>query len=177
VSTTRTGKRFNRAPHPRISSQTDRARRRTWSAPAPLQSQDERIPTGGGRVKKSHDAARAADGRNLCAQLRRAMRPMQQKFRQAPLPKRSASQRCVEPACHTSTASWVNWCQCWSRDRRRVASSCGCVAAGVNRGANVRRTSATGECENAVAVIARSVAFVFGSTYGIAPISKKTCTK
>ena len=75
---------------------------------------------------------------------------------------RYASQRCVEPACHTSTASWLNWCQCWSRDRRRVASSCGCVSAGINCGANVRRTSATGEeVEGTPDVIARLVAFKF----------------
>jgi hypothetical protein len=60
-----------------------------------------------------------------------------------------------------------------SRDRRRAASLCGSVSDGANRGVAVRRTSATGECENAVAVIARSVAFVFGSTFGIASISKK----
>ena len=90
------------------------------------------------------------------------MRSMQQKFRQAPLPERYASPRYVKPACHTSTALWLNRCQCWSRDRRRVASSCGCVSAGVNRGANVRRTSATGdEVEGTTNVIARLVAFKF----------------
>ena len=80
---------------------------------------------------------------------------------------RYASQRCVEPACHTSTASWLNWCQCWSRDRRRVASSCGCVSAGVNRGANVRRTTASGdEVEGTTDVIARLVGFKFSFADG-----------
>jgi hypothetical protein len=153
---------FNRAPHPRISSQTDRARRRNGSAPAPLHSQDERIPTGGGRINKSHDAARAADGRIYVLNSSGQWRSMQQKFRQAPLPERYASPRYVKPACHTSTALWLNRCQCWSRDRRRVASSCGCVSAGVNRRANVRRTSATGdEVEGITDVIARLVAFKF----------------
>ena len=87
---------------------------------------------------------------------------MQQKSRKAPQPQRYASPRCVKPAYHTSTSLWLDRCQCWSRDRRRVASSCGCVAAGVNRGANVRRTSATGdEVEGTTNVIARLVAFKF----------------
>ena len=153
---------FNRAPHPRISSQTDRARRRNWSAPAPLHTQDERIPTGGGRINKSRDAARAADGRIYVLNSSGQWRSMQQKSRKAPQPQRYASPRCVKPAYHTSTSLWLDRCQCWSRDRRRVASSCGCVAAGVNRGANVRRTSATGdEVEGTTDVIARLVAFKF----------------
>ena len=77
----------------------------------------------------------------------------------------------------TSTASWLNWCQCWSRDRRRVASSCGCVSAGINCGANVRRTSATGEeVEGTPDVIARLVAFKFSFADGVIP-SRPPCLK
>jgi hypothetical protein len=150
---------FNRAPHPRISSQTDRARRRNGSAPAPLHSQDERIPTGGGRINKSRDAARAADGRIYVLNSSGQWRSMQQKSRKAPQPQRYASPRCVKPAYTTSTALWLDRCQCWSRDRRR-RQLCGCVSAGVNRGANVRRTRATGdEVERTTEVIARIVAY------------------
>lgn len=104
----------------------------------------------------------SATGRNVCAQpgahgvqcIRRSARRRRTE--------RYASQRCVQPACHTSTASWLNWCQFWSRGCRSVANLCGCVSAGVNRGANVRRTTATGEeVKGTPDFIARLVAFKF----------------
>ena len=82
---------------------------------------------------------------------------------------RYASQRCVEPACHTchtSPASWLNRCQFWSRGCRPRA--CAVVFRPVSIvGQYVWRTSANGdEVEGTTDVIARLVAFKFSFTNG-----------